>query len=44
MKDLHESVQAEFLEVVPRPGESFERTIKRFMKKVRNDRNTSRGS
>lgn len=36
-KDLHDPVHASHLEVVPRPDESFERTVKRFLKKVRND-------
>ncbi len=37
MKDKHEPVQAVWLEVIPKYGESFEKTIKRFLKKVRND-------
>jgi ribosomal protein S21 len=33
----HETVHSRYLEVAPRPQESPERMIKRFMKKVRND-------
>ena len=36
-QDKHQAVFAMPLEVRPRTGETMERTIKRFMKKVRND-------